>query len=84
MILAITTEGLIVCRNVRELLLRSLERGPILSLDRWAIDNQLTPWYVRQHARQAERDGLVKLQRQWGTPGQPYLVELIPGAHDRL
>jgi hypothetical protein len=51
------------------------EYGSIICLDQWAHELGLEPWWVRQCAHQAEKEGSLKLTRLPGVVGQPYKVE---------
>jgi len=50
--------------------------GPIVSLDSWAHEWNLTPDWVRKCAHSAAKKGLVKLTRLDDKAGKPYQVSL--------
>jgi hypothetical protein len=51
--------------------------GCIVSLDQWARDIGITPWYARMCAHRAEQKGQLKLTRLALRVGHPYRVEFI-------
>lgn len=69
-----------VSRNVEEWLVNYVRQyGHITCLETWALERELTPWYVQACAHAAERKGLLQLTRLAGKPGQPYKVTLAGG-----
>ena len=52
--------------------------GPILSIDRWALDHGWTPWKVNRHVHELNARGVVQLRRHIGKPGRPYEVIINP------
>jgi hypothetical protein len=59
------------------LLFHLTARGPITSLERWAHDNDWTPWRVRRHAHTLQKQGYISLAPVRG-PGSPYRVTPSP------
>jgi hypothetical protein len=51
--------------------------GSIVSLDLWAHELGITPFWVRRCAHNAERAGKLKLIRMQSVSGRPYRVEYI-------
>jgi hypothetical protein len=51
--------------------------GHITSLDRWAHEWNVSPWWVRQCAHNAARKGLLKLTRLHDVSGRPYRVTAL-------
>jgi hypothetical protein len=59
--------------KVEKILLTQIhDRGEIISLDRWAHENEFTPWWARHCAHSAAQKGLIKLTRLSNKPGRPY------------
>ena len=51
--------------------------GPIVSLDRWANEKGITPWWVRRCAHRAAAKGLLQLTRLPNASGRPYRVSAM-------
>jgi hypothetical protein len=49
--------------------------GNIVSIDQWAHELGLAPWWVRYCAHQAAQEGMLKLTRLQNEVGRPYKVE---------
>jgi hypothetical protein len=63
-------------RGVKAYLIRYVqEYGSIVSIDQWAHELEIAPWWVRHCAHQAAREGLLKLTRLQNVSGRPYMVE---------
>lgn len=56
--------------------------GHIISLDRWAHEWGINPWWVRRCAHIAASKGLLKLTRLQNISGRPYKVSLEEERND--
>jgi hypothetical protein len=67
-------------RGVEEWLVNYVRQyGHITCLENWALERELTPWYVQACAHAAARKGLLRMTRLENRPGQPYKVTLAQG-----
>ena len=71
-----------ISHGVEEVLIRYVrDYGQIVSLDRWAIEWGLTPYWVRFCAKRAAMRGVLKLTRLHDRSGRPYRVTLEEERH---
>ena len=55
--------------------------GQIISLDQWAREWGITPWWVRRCAHRACQQGRLQLTRLVNTSGRPYRVSALEEAN---
>jgi hypothetical protein len=78
MVMAVVAGQVVTSRGVEEYIVNYVKAyGHITSLDQWAHECGISPWYARQCAHAAERKRLVKLTRLCDIPGRPYKVTLL-------
>ena len=67
-----------VVKGVEEFIVEMVNNhGPITSLDQWAHEWELAPWWVRLCVLRAAAKGLVKLERLEHNVGRPYQVSSL-------
>jgi hypothetical protein len=78
MIITNDRDGIEISFGITQYIICYVRRyGSIVSLDQWAHELGISPYWARQCARQAAAQGKLKLTRMNELWGRPYKVEYV-------